>query len=66
MWWLGQPREGIERRRQAYALYSRRGEKLAAANLATYLAAEHRIAGESAAAAGWLARAERLGSRSTA
>lgn len=60
LWWLGEPREGIERRRQAYALYNRRGEKLAAANLATYLAAEHRIAGESAAANGWLARAERL------
>jgi DNA-binding CsgD family transcriptional regulator len=60
LWWLGQPREGIERRREAYALYNRRGEKLAAANLATYLAAEHRIAGDSAAGNGWLARAERL------
>jgi DNA-binding CsgD family transcriptional regulator len=60
LWWLGEPREGIERRREAYALYNRCGEKLAAANLATYLAAEHRIAGDSAAANGWLARAERL------
>jgi DNA-binding CsgD family transcriptional regulator len=60
LWWLGQPREGIKRRREAYALYNRRGEKLEAANLATYLAAEHRIAGDSAAANGWLARAERL------
>lgn len=60
LWWLGELREGIERRREAYALYSRQGEKLAAANLATYLAAEHRIAGDSAAASGWLARAERL------
>jgi DNA-binding CsgD family transcriptional regulator len=60
LWWLGEPREGIERRREAYALYSRRGDKLASANLATYLAAEHRIAGDSAAGNGWLARAERL------
>src|SRR3954464_11194165 len=60
LWWLGDPQAGIERRREAYALYRRRGETLAAANLATYLAAEHRIAGENAAARGWLARAERL------
>ena len=60
LWWLGQPRDGIDRRREAYALYNRRGERLAAANLATYLAAEHRIAGDAAAANGWLARAERL------
>ena len=60
LWWLGLPREGIERRREAYALYSCRGERIAAANLATYLAAEHRIAGDAAAANGWLARAERL------
>ena len=60
LWWLGQPREGMERRREAYALYRRRGDKLSAANLATYLAAEHRIAGDSAAANGWLARAGRL------
>jgi DNA-binding CsgD family transcriptional regulator len=60
LWWLGHPQEGIERRRQAYAEYKRRGDTLQAANLATYLAAEHRIAGEPAAASGWLARAERL------
>ena len=60
LWWLGDPREGVERRREAYALYRRRGDTRAAANLATYLAGEHRIAGEPAAASGWLARAERL------
>jgi hypothetical protein len=60
LWWLGQQREGIDRRREAYAIYSRRGDRLAAANLATYLAAEHRIAGENAAGNGWLGRAERL------
>jgi DNA-binding CsgD family transcriptional regulator len=60
LWWLGHTREGIERRREAYALYRRRGDELAAAGLATYLAGEHRIAGDSAAANGWLARAQRL------
>jgi DNA-binding CsgD family transcriptional regulator len=60
LWWLGQRREGIERRREAYVLYRRSGESLAAANLATYLAGEHRIAGDAAEANGWLARAERL------
>jgi DNA-binding NarL/FixJ family response regulator len=60
LWWLGDPQAGIERRREAYAEYRRRGDTLQAANLATYLAGEHRIAGEPAAASGWLARAERL------
>jgi DNA-binding CsgD family transcriptional regulator len=60
LWWLGQPQAGIERRREAYAIYRRRGQPQQAANLAVYLAAEHRIAGQSAAAGGWLARAERL------
>src|SRR4051812_17485073 len=60
LWWLGRPQDGIERRREAYALYRRRGATREAANLAVYLAAEHRIAGQDSAAAGWLARAERL------
>ena len=60
LWWLGERPQGIERRREAYAEYKRRGEDLAAANLATYLAAEHRIAGDAGAANGWLARAGRL------
>jgi DNA-binding NarL/FixJ family response regulator len=60
LWWLGDPQAGIERRREAYALFRRRGDTLEAANLATYLAGEHRIAREHAAARGWLARAERL------
>jgi DNA-binding CsgD family transcriptional regulator len=60
LWWLGDPQAGIACRREAYAEYKRRGDALPAANLATYLAGEHRIAGEPAAASGWLARAERL------
>ena len=60
VWWLGDPHKGVERRREAYAEYKRRGDTLHAANLATYLAGEHRIAGQPAAASGWLARAQRL------
>jgi DNA-binding NarL/FixJ family response regulator len=60
LWWLGDAQAGIQRRREAYAEYKRRGDALQAGNLATYLAGEHRIAGEPAAASGWLARAERL------
>src|SRR4051794_7800917 len=59
LWWRGRPQEGIERRREAYALYCRSRETRKAANLAVYLAGEHRIAGQAAAANGWLARAER-------
>jgi len=60
LWWLGQRAEGIERRREAYAAYRRRGDARSAGLLASYLAAEHRIDGQHAAAAGWLARARRL------
>src|SRR3954468_4913660 len=60
LWWLGRPQDGIVRRREAYALYRRRGNTREAATLAVYRAAEHRIAGQDSAAAGWLARAERL------
>jgi DNA-binding CsgD family transcriptional regulator len=60
LWWRGRPQEGIERRREAYALYCANGQTREAANLAVYLAGEHRIAGQAAAASGWLARAQRL------
>ncbi len=60
LWWLGQRDEGIDRRREAYAEYQRRGEAQRAGMLATYLAGEHRIDGQHATAAGWLARARRL------
>jgi hypothetical protein len=32
LWWIGDPREGMERRREAYVLYRRRGDARAAAN----------------------------------
>jgi DNA-binding NarL/FixJ family response regulator len=60
LWWLGQHDAGIERRRQAYTAYRRRDDARNAGRLATYLAGEHRIDGQQAAATGWLARARRL------
>ena len=60
LWWLGDRDAGIDRRRQAYAEYRRRGDARSAGGLAVYLAGEHRIDGQDAAAAGWLARARRL------
>jgi DNA-binding CsgD family transcriptional regulator/tetratricopeptide (TPR) repeat protein len=60
LWWLGEREAGIERRREAYAAYQRRGESRRAGGLAVYLAGEQRIDGQDAAASGWLARARRL------
>ena len=60
LWWLGERDAGIERRREAYAAYRRRGDARNAGRIAIYLAGEQRIDGQDAAAAGWLARARRL------
>jgi DNA-binding NarL/FixJ family response regulator len=60
LWWLGERDAGIDRRREAYAAYQRRGDARRAGGLATYLAGEHRIDGQDAAASGWLSRARRL------
>ncbi len=60
LWWLGERNAAIDRRREAYAAYRRRGDSRRAGGLAAYLAGEHRIDGQDAAAAGWLARARRL------
>src|SRR5687767_1962358 len=60
LWWLGERDEGIARRREAYAAYQRAGDARRAGGIAAYLAAEHRIDGQHAAAAGWLSRARRL------
>jgi tetratricopeptide (TPR) repeat protein len=60
LWWMGERDAGIERRREAYNAYRRRDDARNAGRLATYLAGEHRIDGERAAAAGWLARTRRL------
>jgi DNA-binding CsgD family transcriptional regulator/Tfp pilus assembly protein PilF len=60
LWWLGERDAAIDRRRQAYAEYQRRGDAVRAGGLATYLAGEYRIDGRAAASAGWLSRARRL------
>ncbi len=60
LWWLGEREAAIDRRREAYAAYQRRGDARRAGGLATYLAGEHRIDGQDAAASGWLSRAQRL------
>ena len=60
LWWLGDRDAAIDRRREAYAGFRRRGDHRGAARLAIYLAGEHRIDGQNAAGSGWLARAHRL------
>jgi DNA-binding NarL/FixJ family response regulator len=60
LWWLGEREAAIDRRREAYAAYRRRGDDRSAGRIAVYLAGEHRIDGQDAAGAGWLARAQRL------
>ncbi|MDQ3936736.1 MAG: LuxR family transcriptional regulator, partial [Actinomycetota bacterium] len=60
LWWLGERDAAIDRRREAYAAYQARGDARRAGGIATYLAGEHRIDGQHAAAAGWLSRARRL------
>jgi hypothetical protein len=54
--WLGEREAAIDRRREAYAAYQRRGDARSAGGLATYLAGEHRIDGQDAAASGSLSR----------
>jgi len=60
LWWLGERDAAIERRREAYAAYQRRGDRRDAGRIATYLSGEHRIDGRQVEAGGWLARARRL------
>jgi DNA-binding NarL/FixJ family response regulator len=60
LWWLTDRDAAIDLRTRAFAAYRRRGDILPAARLAVYLAGEHRISGEPAAANGWLGRARRL------
>ena len=60
LWWLGEEEAAIELRTKAFAEYQRRGDAAAAANIAIYLAAEYRIAGNASVANGWLGRGTRL------
>lgn len=60
LWWLGANDDAVANRRAAYLAYRDRGDVRNAGRIASYLAAEERIAGRAAAASGWLARARRL------
>jgi DNA-binding NarL/FixJ family response regulator/tetratricopeptide (TPR) repeat protein len=60
VWWLGEEEAALELRTKAFAEYQRRGDADVAANVALYLAAEYRIAGNASVANGWLGRATRL------
>jgi DNA-binding NarL/FixJ family response regulator len=60
VWWLGEEDAAIELRTKAFAEYRRRGDAGAAANVAIFLAAEYRIAGNASVANGWLGRGTRL------
>lgn len=58
--WLGDEEGAIELRAKAFGEYRRRGAVEAAANVAIYLAAEFRMAGNASLANGWLGRGARL------
>jgi DNA-binding CsgD family transcriptional regulator len=61
LWWLGEVGRAIELRERAYAELRRRGDARAAARLALWLSTEYAgHYGNTAAANGWLARAQRL------
>jgi class 3 adenylate cyclase len=59
-WWTGRAGGSIEARERAYAGYVERGDVGRAAFCALTLQREHAARQETSAAAGWLARAERL------
>jgi DNA-binding NarL/FixJ family response regulator len=60
LWWLGEEEAAIDLRAKAFGEYRRRGDADAAANVAIYLAAEYRIAGNASVSNGWLGRGTRL------
>jgi len=61
LWWLGDIASAVELRERAYAGLVRRGDALKAADVALWLSVEYSgLYGNTAAANGWLARAERL------
>src|ERR671930_897304 len=60
-WWLDDADAVFGARESAYRLYKKRGERGAAARMATWLAADHLdFHGAAPVAAGWLQRAHRL------
>src|SRR6185436_6474681 len=60
LWWEGRTREAIEHRKDAYALFRRRGDIARAVRIAVWLSQEYAAEGNEAVARGWLARAERM------
>jgi hypothetical protein len=60
MWFLGDEEDGSRLRERSFAEYRRAGKTAEAANIAIYLAAEARIAGNASVANGWLGRGQRL------
>jgi DNA-binding CsgD family transcriptional regulator len=60
LWWQGRTARAIDARRDAYAIYRRRGDVSTAARMAMWLAHEYAVQGNDAVARGWLARAERI------
>jgi DNA-binding NarL/FixJ family response regulator len=60
LWWLRDGRGAVVNRERAYAGFRRDGELARAARVALWLSREHALFGNSAAASGWLSRAERL------
>lgn len=61
LWWLRKPREAVVYRERAYAGFRRDGDLARAARIALWLSREYALVwGNTAAANGWLARAERL------
>jgi DNA-binding CsgD family transcriptional regulator len=59
VWWLGEEEAASDLRTRAFDAYRHQGDTEAAANVAIYLAAEHRIAGNASLANGWFGRATR-------
>jgi DNA-binding CsgD family transcriptional regulator len=60
-WWLDDVPVVFDSRERAYRLFRRRGDRLGAARVATWLGLDHYIyRGELAIANGWLQRAQRL------
>ena len=61
LWWLRDPRGAVVHRERAYAGFRRGGDLARAARIALWLSREYaQVWANTAAAAGWMARAERL------
>lgn len=59
LWWVGQPEHALSLRERAFRSF-RKDDPQRAARIALWLAGEYEVAGNPAAATGWIARAERV------